>query len=188
MGLGVARCAPISWLQKLPSLPSAASCSQMYWRSCSNSNRDRGKPHGSSPPTPPYVRVRIRRFGGLSYRPPVNLGIPSQSKKALGSAIEVPDCSLASTDRERFPPYGRQGPYSRPASAIQRIVPILVSTASRSQTAACAWSTPQDLAAPMASGIGQSSQSIRGGNGPTPRPFSPRSRLASVASPPGPSL
>ncbi len=27
---------------------------------------DRGEPHGSSPPTPPYVRVRIRRFGGLS--------------------------------------------------------------------------------------------------------------------------
>ena len=43
-------------------------------------NRDRGKPHGSSPPTPPYMRVRIRRFGGLSYRPPVNLGIPSESK------------------------------------------------------------------------------------------------------------
>src|SRR5258708_39439958 len=29
-------------------------------------NRDRGEPHGSSPPTPPYVRVRIRRFAGLS--------------------------------------------------------------------------------------------------------------------------
>ena len=43
-------------------------------------NRDRGKPHGSSPPTPPDMRVRIRRFGGLSYRPPVNLGIPSESK------------------------------------------------------------------------------------------------------------
>src|SRR5271167_4244081 len=39
------------------------------WRlpSCSRpSNRDRGEPRGSSPPTPPYVRVRIRRFGGLS--------------------------------------------------------------------------------------------------------------------------
>ena len=29
---------------------------------------DRGKPHGSSPPTPPDMRVRIRRFGGLSDR------------------------------------------------------------------------------------------------------------------------
>src|ERR1700694_5770655 len=29
-------------------------------------NRDRGEPRGSTPPTPPYVRVRIRRFGGLS--------------------------------------------------------------------------------------------------------------------------
>src|SRR3954463_11716895 len=29
-------------------------------------NRDRGEPRGSAPPTPPYIRVRIRRFGGLS--------------------------------------------------------------------------------------------------------------------------
>ena len=29
---------------------------------------DRGKPQGSSPPTPPDMRVRIRRFGGLSNR------------------------------------------------------------------------------------------------------------------------
>ncbi len=29
-------------------------------------NRDRGEPHGSTPPTPPCVRVRTRRFGWLS--------------------------------------------------------------------------------------------------------------------------
>src|SRR6266567_7438767 len=29
-------------------------------------DRDRGEPRDSSPPTPPYVRVRIRRFAGLS--------------------------------------------------------------------------------------------------------------------------
>ena len=29
-------------------------------------NRDRGESRGSSPPTPPYIRVRIRRFIGLS--------------------------------------------------------------------------------------------------------------------------
>src|SRR5882762_8079573 len=28
-------------------------------------DRDRGEPCGSAPPTPPYVRVRIRRFGQL---------------------------------------------------------------------------------------------------------------------------
>jgi hypothetical protein len=28
-------------------------------------NRDRGEPRGSSPPTPPDIRVRIRRFAGL---------------------------------------------------------------------------------------------------------------------------
>ena len=29
-------------------------------------DRDRGEPCGSAPPTPPYIRVRIRRFDGLS--------------------------------------------------------------------------------------------------------------------------
>jgi len=29
-------------------------------------DRDRGMPRGSAPPTPPDMRVRIRRFGGLS--------------------------------------------------------------------------------------------------------------------------
>jgi uncharacterized protein YbjT (DUF2867 family) len=39
-----------------------------------------GRRSPAFPATPPYVRVRIRRFGGLSYRPPVNLGTPSESK------------------------------------------------------------------------------------------------------------
>jgi hypothetical protein len=39
-----------------------------------------GMPRGSAPPTPPDMRVRIRRFGGLSYPAAVNLGIPSESK------------------------------------------------------------------------------------------------------------
>jgi hypothetical protein len=32
---------------------------------CIGSDRDRGEPRGPSPPTPPCVRVRTRRFGGL---------------------------------------------------------------------------------------------------------------------------
>jgi hypothetical protein len=32
-------------------------------------NRDRGESRDSSPPTPPYVRVRIRRFGELGRSP-----------------------------------------------------------------------------------------------------------------------
>jgi hypothetical protein len=31
----------------------------------SANDRDRGEPRGSAPPTPPYVRVRIRRFEKL---------------------------------------------------------------------------------------------------------------------------
>jgi hypothetical protein len=41
---------------------------------------DIGKRSPAFPVTPPYVRVRIRRFGGLSYRATANLGIPSESK------------------------------------------------------------------------------------------------------------
>jgi hypothetical protein len=33
-------------------------------RVCAN-DRDRGEPLGSAPPTPPYIRVRIRRFEKL---------------------------------------------------------------------------------------------------------------------------
>jgi hypothetical protein len=36
------------------------------------------------------MRVRIRRFGGLSDRRPVNLGVPSESKQALAVQTRVP--------------------------------------------------------------------------------------------------
>ena len=39
-----------------------------------------GRLSPASPVTPPGVRVRTGRFGGLSYRLTVNLGIPSESK------------------------------------------------------------------------------------------------------------
>ena len=41
---------------------------------------DIGRLSPAFPVTPPDMRVRIRRFGGLSYRQTVNLGIPSESK------------------------------------------------------------------------------------------------------------
>jgi hypothetical protein len=41
---------------------------------------DIGKRLPAVPVTPPYVRVRIGRFGGLSDQRTVNLGIPSESK------------------------------------------------------------------------------------------------------------
>src|SRR5689334_4019798 len=46
------------------------------WEMPSNINIGRRSP--AFPVTPPGVRVRTGRFGGLSYRPPVNLGIPSE--------------------------------------------------------------------------------------------------------------
>jgi hypothetical protein len=41
---------------------------------------DIGKQSPAVPVTSPYVRVRIRRFGGLSYRHAVKRGIPSEVK------------------------------------------------------------------------------------------------------------
>jgi hypothetical protein len=41
---------------------------------------DIGKRSPTVPVTPPYVRVRIRRFGGLSYRRTIKGGIPSEVK------------------------------------------------------------------------------------------------------------
>jgi hypothetical protein len=42
-------------------------------------NRDRGERYRSSPPTPPHMRVRIRRFGWLSVTcAPVRVGNPSE--------------------------------------------------------------------------------------------------------------
>src|ERR1700738_3581732 len=48
--------------------------------------RDRGEPHGPSPPTPPYVRVRIRRFDGLSGMTAAREGRPSEAREAFGKA------------------------------------------------------------------------------------------------------
>ncbi len=49
----------------------------------SSGDRDRGESRDSSPPTPPDVRVRIRRFGGLS-RPRHRDG--SQAKGPQGAS------------------------------------------------------------------------------------------------------
>src|SRR5580704_1622449 len=65
--------------------------------------------------------------------------------------MRVPGCSPASTDRERCPPLSRRDLGPLPVSAVQRSAPFLVSTASRSQISACAWSTSQDLPTPRAS-------------------------------------
>ena len=49
---------------------------------------DMGRQLPAVPVTPPYVRIRIRRFGGLSYWPlaPFSRGMPSEAKYASGRA------------------------------------------------------------------------------------------------------
>ena len=52
---------------------------------------DIGRRSPAFPVTPPYVRVRIRRFGGLSYPPPVNPGslIPGLSTRRFAASDSV---------------------------------------------------------------------------------------------------
>src|SRR3954451_15471489 len=53
-------------------------------RECDPSDRDRGEPRGSAPPTPPYVRARIRRFGGLRDRGSRHGGQAERSENGFG--------------------------------------------------------------------------------------------------------
>jgi len=57
-------------------------------------DRDRGKPHGSALPTPPDMRVRIRRFGGLSER------LHSQSLNPERVEMSIGECDLATAFHE----------------------------------------------------------------------------------------
>jgi hypothetical protein len=60
-------------------------------------NWDRGEPHSSFPPTPPDMRVRIRRFGGISDR------IHSQSRNPERVEVGIGQCD-AERRRVRQPP------------------------------------------------------------------------------------
>jgi hypothetical protein len=53
-------------------------------------HRDRGEPRGPSPPTPPYVRVRIRRFGGLSGPFPLREGRSPGLSSRIAAMASVP--------------------------------------------------------------------------------------------------
>src|SRR5215831_1290995 len=76
----------------------------LYW--------DRGQPHGCTPPTPPDIRVRIRRFGGLSELGSATETRPSEAKKRFGIAM-VSAGLFAS----------RQGPCGLPAVCAARSRP-----------------------------------------------------------------
>ena len=76
-------------------------------------NRDRGEPHGSSPPTPPDMRVRIRRFGGLSYRP------TSQSRNPERVEVSIGQCNGESPGEFA----SRHGPWALPAVWAARSLP-----------------------------------------------------------------
>ena len=71
--------------------------------------RDRGAPHDAAPPTPPYVRVRIRRFGELCGLLGTREGKPSPAKDELGNAMARPGLLLI-----------RHGPCGLPAVVAAR--------------------------------------------------------------------
>src|SRR6266481_450547 len=68
-------------------------------------NRDRGEPHDSSPPTPPYIRVRIRRFDRLSWLGTATVARPSDLSEAFDRAMASAGLLLS-----------RQGPRGLPAA------------------------------------------------------------------------
>src|SRR5258705_13679475 len=51
-------------------------------------DRDRGEPCGSTPPTPPYVRARIRRFEKVPEPPSIREGRPRAFKGGMGGSPE----------------------------------------------------------------------------------------------------
>jgi len=85
-------------------------------------DRHRGGGHPPTPATPPYVRDRIRRFGGLSEGSGPRRGIPSASKKRLGRAWQTEGSWLR-----------RQGPRALAAvfRAHRRLTPRCTSSALR---------------------------------------------------------
>src|SRR6516165_3542627 len=72
-------CTTLSFATPSRFSPALSGLSPLSCPTCS-AHIDIGRRSPAFPVTPPGVRVRTGRFGGLSYRPPVNLGIPSKSK------------------------------------------------------------------------------------------------------------
>src|SRR5467141_2831229 len=68
-------------------------------------DRDRGEPHDSSPPTPPYIRVRIRRFDRLNWLGTATVARPSDLSEAFDRAMASAGLLLS-----------RQGPRGLPAA------------------------------------------------------------------------
>src|SRR5882762_6122766 len=68
-------------------------------------DRDRGESHDSSPPTPPYIRVRIRRFDRLSWLGTATVTRPSDLSEAFDRAMASAGLLLS-----------RQGPRGLPAA------------------------------------------------------------------------
>src|SRR5882762_3222639 len=80
----------------------ANACLELECRHC---DRDRGEPHDSSPPTPPYIRVRIRRFDRLSWLGTATVARPSDLSEAFDRAMASAGLLLS-----------RQGPRGLPAA------------------------------------------------------------------------
>src|SRR5471030_3382391 len=101
-----------------------------YVVNTASQNRDRGRPRGPTPPTPPCVRVRTRRFG-LVTRP----GQPMEVQ-AIGSNDWTTQCSAPGYNSSAIhcaanPRSGRQGLGALPARSVPGIGSDSVSTASR---------------------------------------------------------
>src|ERR1017187_8458346 len=117
-------------------------------------NRDRG---GASRLRPSHTTVHAGPHTAVRR---VELSPDSQSRNPKRVEVSIrqrnPKCrTIRQPSRTVIAPRRLSGEVfaHAPFPQFWRIEPVPASTASRSQTVACAWSTPQDLATPKASGI-----------------------------------
>ena len=137
-------------------------------------NRHRGESRLSSPATPPYMRVRIRRFSSVELeRHPAIAEDRARRSKRQEKRIAGPDCSPVAKVREDCQRFAPQGQVLRSDGAVEQTLPSLASIASRSRIAACAGSILPAVAAPRASGSSRSNPSSPVSSWPVPSSSAP---------------
>jgi hypothetical protein len=124
-------------------------------------NRHRGSSRLLSPATPPYMRVRIRRFSSVEFRV---RRATEEDRATRSNQSEVRrtgpggwQCATVHADCPRFEPREQR---RSAVGADSQTAPHSASTASRSRIAIYGDSIPPAVAAPRASGCSRSNSSI----------------------------
>src|SRR5262245_61224279 len=133
-------------------------------------DRDRGEPCGSTPPTPPCVRVRTRRFDPIkrSRNQPSEEGRPSRSTRCAAPVGPPGDrtCATPLWVSRRLPPPQTQ---TRRDVVVEQSGSALSATAATGTCAVADVSTHRDWTTPAAFDRSQSSPASRSSSEPTAR-------------------